>query len=309
MSKVLSQPYLNGLNKGYARIFAGSLDRAVQAPNRLSGLICFDQNAAGFANMQYDWESGVLLLTEVPDSGMQAGQNLSSKQKTVNNKVYTRLLRLKREVLEREQAQVYNRQFGQAGPAVILTREKLLATRLKEGFTGGFFTTTDKKVATGKAATYTNSMTKKFSTANFDTALETLQSQVDSEGNNLGLGTDANNLILVVSPTYRKTAAKCIGAKLVDGGDENVNAGIAKLVVWGQLGTTALKHHWFLFDTSIDKPCVVQNEVPPALYMQTNPEDGTVMTSGEFLSQIYWRGNVDLIEPQWCYGSTGADAA
>lgn len=309
MSTVLSQSYLTGLNKGYAQIFADGIAAAGQSKGLLVPKLCFDQSSAGFANMEYDYAAGVVILTEVTDSGMQAMQSLTSKQKTVDNKTFSRLIGLAREKLERRQASVYNRQFMAAGPAFALTLERLLATRMIAGFgAAGFFATSAVKKAPGKSGTFTNTGTKKFSTANFDTALTALQSATDVEGNNLGYGLDPGNLQLIVGPTYRKTAAKCVGAKLVDGGDENVNAGIATLNVWGQL-TGANADYWFLIDTSAGKPFVKQDEVPLAMYMQTNPEDSNVMLTGKFLSQLYWRGNIDGIEPQMCYGSTGVDAA
>lgn len=304
----LSQSYLDGLNKGYAQIFANGIANAANRGGLLVPRICGEQDSAGFANMQYDYEAGVLIMKEVTDASMQQMQNITTKSKTVENTTFSRLIWLERAKLERRQASVYNRTFSSAGPAFALTKERRLIQKLHAGFTGGFFNATAVKKAPGKEGTYTNAGTKKFSTANFDTALETLQSQTDSEGNPLGLGTDPANLLLVVGPKYRKTAAKTVGAKLVDGGDENVNAGVAQLVVWGQL-TGAYQHEWFLFDTSVDKPGVVQNEVPIALYMQTNPADSNVMLTGKYLSQLYWRGEVDMIEPQWCYGSTGVDAA
>lgn len=308
---MLTQSLLAGLNKGYAQIFSTGIANSATRGGFLVPLICSDQDSSGFANIQYDYEAGVLVLTEVTDDGMQKAQNMTTKQKTVDNRTFSRLILLERAKLERNQARVYNRQFTQAGPAFALTKEKLLRQTITSGFAAGprqiFFTSAAKK-ATGKDSTFTNAMTKKFSTANFDTALETLQSQTDTEGNNLGLGTDPANLHLVVGPKYRKTAANCVGAKLIGGGDENVNAGVAKLTVWGQF-TGSAADHWCLFDTSVDKPGVIQNEVPVAIYTQTNPADSNVMLTGKFISQIYWRGGLDLIEPQWCFGSTGADAA
>ena len=49
--------------------------------------------------------------------------------------------------------------------------------------------------------------------------------------------------------------------------------------------------------------------MPVSLYVQTNPQDSFVIQTGKFISQIYWRGNVDIIEPQWIYGSTGVNPA
>jgi len=312
MSLILSQGYLNGLSKGYSRKFGNGLAAAQAAGGMLVSLVCDPENSEGFANMQYDIDTGVLLLEEITDTGMQRAQNLDSISKTVDNKEFSRLIMLHRAKLERRQAQVYNRQFTGAGKAVALTQEKLLRSRLTGGFSGTnqifYASGSDAKKGSAKSETFYNAMTKKFSTANFDSALETLQSQSDTEKNPLGYGTSPENTILVVGPKYRKTAQKCVGATRVDGGDDNVNAGICKLVVWGQLvGDYA--HHWFLFDTSVEKPGVVQNEVAPAFYMQTNPQDGTVMQTNRYMSQIYWRGNIDIINRQACYGSTGADAA
>ena len=303
---ILSQSYLTGLNKGYVQVFADGI-AASGGPNMLVPDTCFPESGAGFANVEYDYGAGVNILTEVTDAAMQAAQNITTKQKTVDNKTFSRLILLAREKLERKQGATYNRLFTQAGPAFALTKEKLLATRLAAGF-GSFFVTSATKKAPGKAATFTNADTKKISTTNFDTALATLQSQTDTEGNPLGLGTDPSKLLLVVGPTYRKTAYNIVGSKLIGGGDDNANAGVAKLKVWGQL-VGSLAHHWFLLDTSVGKPFVDQDEVPVSMYMQTNPADSYVMQTGKFISQIYWRGNIDLVEPQWCFGSTGADAA
>ena len=307
---ILSQSYLAGLNKGYAQIFGDGIAKA-DGPNMLVPLVCSTENASGVVSVEYDYAAGVAILKEVVDADMQKAQNITTKQKTVSNRTFSRLIYLAREKLERRQGATYNRTFSQMGPAFNLTLERLLATRVAAGFEaagGSFFVTTSTKKAPGKTDTFTNSMVKKFSTANFDTGLETLQSQTDVEGNPLNLGTDPSKLLLVVGPKYRKTAAKCVGAKLQDGGDENVNAGVCQLKVWGQF-VGSLAHHWMIIDTSVGMPFVRQDEVPVAMYMQTNPADSYVMQTGKFLSQIYWRGDVDLLEPQWCYGSSGTDAA
>lgn len=312
MSVVLTQAYLKGLNQGYNLEFRKSLDAQLARTDVLSTQLCEPVNAPGVASMEYDMAAGIPILKEVIGDE-QEFQNLTTVRTSVDNKEFTRLLGLKRTALERNQAQIYLKDIRNAAVAFTLFKERRLAEELVNGFdsakntdyTGKAFFDTNKPLAKGKKGTFSNKGTKKLSAANFEAAVTSIRKRTDAEGNNLGLGSD---LTLIVSPDYEATAQDIVALKTLSTGGENRNYNKARLKVFPYLDALN-PHAWFLVDTSWLKPAVLQTEVPFASYMQTDPNGDRAITKGEFLYQLYWRGNIRLIEPLCVYGSTGADAA
>jgi phage major head subunit gpT-like protein len=310
MSVVLTQNYLRGLNTGYNTTLQNAL-KALEGTQRISANFLEETNASGFASMEYNMAAGIPVLKEITGDAQEI-QNLTTLQMAVANKPFSRLIGLKREDLERQQGRIYERDITNSAMAYGLFRELRFFTKLRSGFaaasdparpTEAFFAA-NKKVAVGKATTFTNLGTKKLSAANFETAVASLRTRKDADGNYLGFGTKMH---LLVSPSYESTAQSIVTMDTLAAGGRNPNFGKATLHVCPWLNDS--EHNWFLIDTQWVKPAIYQTEVPIASYMQTNPEDSNVMMTGKFLYQLYHRGNCSLSDALCAYGSTGADAA
>lgn len=311
MSVLLTQQYMQGLNRGYNTTLRSALDAqlAANAGNRLSDLLLEDVSAPGVASMEYHSLAGIPMLKELIGDNQET-QNLSTTFYSVANKVWTRLIRLKREVLERQQAAIYERDIKNSAAVWPLFREQRLASALIGGFTVNDYTNSpffsaSRKIAEGKPGTIANLGTKKLSSGNFETAVANLRTRTDAEGNILGLG---SQMRLIVSATNESIGQQIVGLPTLASGAANPNYNKASLHVWPFLNPLN-PDAWFLIDTAWLKPAIYQTEVPLASYMQTNPEDSTVIERGEFLFQLYHRGNLALSDPLGSYGSTGADAA
>lgn len=309
MSVVLTQAYLKGLNKGYNLTLRSALDAQLAGAPTLSDLLLEDTNAAGFASMEYDTAAGIPMLKEIVGD-RQEEQNLTSVQFSLDNKEFSRLISLKRAVLERQQGKIYERDIKNSAVVWKLFREQRLAAAFIAGFTtndytGSPFFSTARKIAKGKPGTIANKDTKKLSATNFETGVASIRTRTDAEGNILGLGTQ---LRLIVSAKNESLGQAIVELDRLPSGASNPNYKKATLHVWPQLDVLN-PDAWFIQDTAWIKPAIYQTEVPLASYMQTNPEDSDVMRHNRFLFQLYHRGNLALSDPLASYGSTGADAA
>ncbi|MES2707132.1 MAG: Mu-like prophage major head subunit gpT family protein [Verrucomicrobiota bacterium] len=310
MSIVLTHGYLRGLNTGYNITLKKALDAlAGSGPPRLSDLLLEETNAAGFASMEYDSAAGIPMLKELTGN-LQEQQNLSTVQFTIENKTWSRLIGLNRAVLERQQGRIYERDITNHAMVWPIFKEQRLASALTGGFTfvdytGSPFFSAARKIAAGKPGTIANLGTKKLSAANFETGVKSIRTRTDAEGNILGLG---SKMVLVVSANNESLGQSIVQMAKLTSGADNPNFNKAELRVWPYLDVL-MPDAWFLFDTQFVKPAIYQTEVPLASYMQTNPEDASVMLSDQYLYQLYHRGNLSLSDPTAAYGSTGADAA
>jgi phage major head subunit gpT-like protein len=309
---ILTQQYLKGVNTLYNTYFKTALDGLGAAP-ALSSLICEETDAAGFASVEYNPLLGMPILKELAAGSEGEISNLATGNLPIANKVFQRLIELRKEDLDRGQAKLYLPMLKKTAAAYVMFKEQLLATKLVAGFStekslcvgSPAFFSNSQVIAEGKPGTLSNAATKKLSAANFETAVENMRSRTDAEKNSLNLG---SKLILVVGPRNEALGKQIVKlGKLANGGD-NPDLGMADLFVWNYLAPIK-PDAWFLFDIAYSKPVIYQTEVPLSNYMQTNPEDTNTMRTGKFLYQLYHRGNLALADPLVSYGSDGSTSA
>jgi phage major head subunit gpT-like protein len=310
MSVVLTQSYLTGLQTGYNATFRSSLDERMKKASVLAHRILREESSAGMGSVTYDMLAGMPILKELPPSGNQEEQNVSTNQFTLANKTFTRLIGLKREVLERKGSSLYLNDIKKSAGAYVQWREVRLAQRLlvdgfdpaKLSYTGQPLFSAAHKNAKGKLGAFSNKVTGKLNEARLNTGVENLQSRSDADGNKLNLG--LSGLLLVVGPKNRALGAQLVQNARKANGADNENKDVAELVVWPQI----TDDKWLLIDTSWTEAGIHQIEVPISSYMATNPNESGIILSGKFPFQLYHRGDIDVVEPLVLYGSDGSVA-
>lgn len=256
----------------------------------------------------YGWLGVIPGLVEL--IGEFAIANLLEHAYAIRNKEYGRIIGVKRTDIERDNLGTYTGLFQALGIAVKQHPDELLFSAMTGGFTqrcytGNFFFGTDHEPKAG-GTKFTNIGTKKFSATNFDTARQNLLSRLNYEGRPMNLG---SKLVLVVSPTYDKTARDVVIADNLASGATNTLKGTATLVTSPRLAG-ASEHNWFLFDLGQPvRPFINQVEVETEFTSQDQLTDDSVFNLSEFRHKAYRRGNVGYGMPELAYGSTGADAA
>jgi phage major head subunit gpT-like protein len=309
----LTPGYLNTLHRGLSLVFNKELGTDSQGLTPLSQMLCIDQQSSG-AEEEYDWLGDMPILQEI--KGEQTKKNLQSRQVVITNKEFSCLLGLKRATLERDKAGLYKPRIMQLGQAARRWKERrLFETMVKNGFnnaypdwTGKAYFAANKAMGKDKnAGTFTNAVTTAFSAAAFEAGVLSLQDRVDTNGEPMLLGDQG--ITLVVGPSLFGAAKRVLNAEIVAEGGvavSNVNAQTAELRQWGYL-RGAYANYWFLFAKDSGRaPFINQTEVPPATYMCTNPNDSYVIQNGEYLFQVYARGELGPGESLLSYGSTGA---
>ncbi len=312
---LLTPGYLTLLQRGFSLVFNKELGAGADGLKPLSSILCIDQKSDG-AEEEYDWLGDMPILSEI--KGDQTKKNLQSRQIVIKNNEFSCLLGLKRAVLERDKAGLYNQRVKQLGQGARKWKEqRLFEVMVKRGFdnkfldwTGKAYFAADKPMGKdAKAPKFTNASTAVFSASAYEAAIRSLQERVDSNGQPMGLGEEG--FTLVVGPSLLPMAKKILKAEMVaEGGVSvtNVNVNTAELKPWGYL-QGAYANYWFLFaKDSARAPFINQTEVPPATFMCTNPNDSHVMTFNEYLFQVYARGELGPGESLLAYGSTGSGA-
>ena len=266
------------------------------------------QATSSAAENIYGWLGAIPGLKEL--IGEFAIMNLLEHAYRIVNKEFGVIIGVKRTDIERDNLGTYTGIFKALGIAASEHPDELLFERMAGGFTSlcytgkNFFDANHEPKPGG--VKFSNKGTKKLSAANFEVARQNLLSRLNYEGRPMNLGRD---LVLVVSPTYDKTARDIVLADNLANGGSNVLKGTARLVTSARLAG-ASEHNWFLFDLGHPvKPFINQIEVNTEFTSQDKLDDDSVFNLSEFRHKAYRRGNVGYGMPELAYGSTGADAA
>lgn len=255
----------------------------------------------------YGWLGAIPGLKEL--IGEFAIANLLEHAYAIKNREFGRIIAVKRQDIERDSLGTYTPLFQALGIAARSHPDELLVEALVASFTakcytGKNFFDADHEPKKG-GVKFSNKGTKKLSATNFEVARQNILSRLNYEGRPMGLG---RKLLLVVSPTYDKTARDIVLADLVNN-STNTLKGTATLMTTPWLAG-ASEHNWFLFDLGHPmKPFINQEEVATEFTNQDKLDDDSVFEKSEFRYKAYRRGNVGYGMPELAYGSTGADAA
>lgn len=255
----------------------------------------------------YAWLGAIPGLKEL--IGEFAITNLLEHAYAIKNVEFGRILGVKRADIERNNLGVYTPLLQAYALAAKEHPDELLFERLAGGFTSlcytgkNFFDANHEPKPGG--VKFSNKGTKKLSSANFDIARQNILSRLNYEGRPMALG---RKLVLVVSPTYDKTARDIVLADQINN-STNTLKGTATMVTSSRLAG-ASEHNWFLLDLGYPvKPFINQEEIPLEFTSQDQLTDDSVFERSEFRHKAYRRGNVGYGMPELAYGSTGADAA
>ncbi len=298
--RLLTPAYLQTMHRGLNLTFNKELASGGNNVKPLSSELCLDTSSDG-ADEEYDWLGDMPVLTEI--QGEQTKRNLQSRQMIITNREFSCLIGIKRAMLERDKMNLFTPRLKQVASAARKWFERrLYLAMVTRGWsasypdwTGGAYWGTNKPMGKDKkAATFSNAGTSALTAAAYEAAVQSIRERVDAQGEPMNLGEEG--FILVCGPKLESTAKKILKAEFISdgtaGGITNVNANTAELRVWGYLQGT-YDDYWFLFARdSARSPFIKQTEVPPASYMCTDPNDSYVIQHGEFLFQIYARGEL-----------------
>lgn len=300
----INQAALTAITKGYRVLFFDALHgakpqwpiMAMRAPSTAGAEV-------------YHWLGALPGMREL--LGEAVVQNLTASNWTISNKEWEMTVEVGQKEIERDSYGLYNPLMQAMGQSAAEHPDELSANLLINGFTandytGGPFFSATHKHRVGGAVTFNNLGTKKFSADNFATARAAIKGLTNEHGRPMNLG---NNLLLIVSPTYEKTARDTVIADTAANGASNTNKGTANLLVWPRLAGSP--HKWFLLDVgSPIKPIIFQDEKAVQLLTTANGmTTEALLATHKYLYQAYGRYNAGYGLPHLAWGSTGADAA
>jgi phage major head subunit gpT-like protein len=185
-------------------------------------------------------------------------------------------------------------------------------------YTGSAFFASAKK-AHPKATAFTNTMDKKLSAGNFQTAYAYLRETRDAEGVPLYGAQDTSKVFLVVCSDDEATADSIVKLDTLSGGGANPNYNKAQVIVLPGLQSTAQASSilndsdakpWFLFDCGKSVgPLIYQTRLAPELVPNFSLTSDGVYNNDVFSWKTRLRQAMGYGLPELAYGSTGKDAA
>jgi phage major head subunit gpT-like protein len=235
-------------------------------------------------------------------------QNLRTHDYKLPNKEFELTVGVDRVEIERDNLSIYSPYVSEIGTTAAQHPDELFFAAVVAGFTqtcytGKTFFATNHEPVKGKL-TFSNKGTKKLSVANYQTARTNLKSRRNPHGRPLNLGRD---LVLLVSPANEAMGRQILISDKVNGGDDNVNKGTARLEVASWL--SANEDMWFLFENGRKvKPFIHQVEKETQFHSMDDPNSAEVMLKKKFIHQAEGRYAVGYGLPELAYGSTGEDA-
>jgi phage major head subunit gpT-like protein len=301
---IITDATLRQIDKGFQGKFLGAIGAVKPIYNRIATVTTSSQAAEVYGDIGFIPSMKELI-------GEAITKNLRETSHTIANKEFESTVAVPQAAIERDSLGIYAPRIATLGTKGEQLKDKLCVDLLINGFTatdytgGTFFSTTHKHFSGGKVS-FSNKGTKKISATNFADARAAIRSVKDENGEPLELG---DSLVLVVSPTYEKTAREIVIADTTANGASNVNKGTAELIVSSRLASA--EHNWFLLDVSQPLRALILQE-EKALQLLTTATGLTteqLLTTHKYLWQAYWRGNAGYGLPQLAWGSTGADAA
>ncbi|MES2596392.1 MAG: Mu-like prophage major head subunit gpT family protein [Verrucomicrobiota bacterium] len=227
---------------------------------------------------------------------------------SIKNDEFVRSITIPRSAVEDDRDGVFGslaEEFGQKGaqrPDIELIAALLASfTTLKAWTTKALFAT-DHKI--GKI-TFSNKGTKKLSAANYEAGIAVIRGAKDGGGDPLFTLSDSSKVFLVVGENYEATGKAIVKTATLAAGGDNPNYNTAELVVIPGLGDA-----WFILDNSPTVGGLIfQDRIPLSIVANFNPASQEVLQHNRFSWNARSRFAIGAGRPEYCYGSTGADAA
>ncbi|MDX2008256.1 MAG: Mu-like prophage major head subunit gpT family protein [Meiothermus sp.] len=237
-------------------------------------------------------------------------QNLSEAEYTVRNKPFELTVSVKRDHIEDDNLGVYSPMFSALGSAVAYSPDEIIFDLLIGGFgikcwDGKSFFAGNHPVKKGVVAS--NIGSKKLAASSFEEALAQMQGLKNAADQSLRvfMGEGQQAPLLVVSPKYRATARRVVGAEKVNGGEDNVNLGAARIMVLPEMAGVS-DDAWFLLDSTFPvKPLIYQQRKAPEFVALDNPDDPNVFHKREYVYGYDDRKAAGFGFWQLAYGSDG----
>ncbi len=301
---IITDQALRSIDRGFKAKFIGAIGKTKTIHDRIATLTTSSQAAEVYGDIAF-----------IPSMRKLVGEafikNLKEISHTITNEEFESTVRVRQADIERDSLGIYAPKIETLGTKGQKLKDQLCVDLLIAGFAANDYTGTpffgvNKKHFPGGKVTFTNKGTKKLSADNYQAARAAIRSVKDEAGDPLELG---DELVLVVSPAYEAKGREILVSERVNGGDSNVNAGTAQVVVSGRLA--AAEHNWFLLDVGQPlRALILQEErALELLTTATGLSTEQLLTTHTYLWQAYWRGNAGYGLPQLAWGSTGADAA
>jgi len=293
---VINRSTLNDTTRGFKAVFT----RAFQNASSYSGDLAMrvDSNTR---QEEYRWLGAIPGLREW--LGDRAVKDLAENGFTIKNRDFEATVSVDRNDIEDDNIGIYAPLFSQLGENAKQHPDELVFQLLADGFVstgydGQFFFDIDHP--NGSQGTWSNKGTSVLTAASYETARQTIMSQVNENGKPMRL-TPSH---LIVSPQLEKEALDIIRGDLTTGGVSNVWKNSADVIVAPELAANPT--YWFLACLNRPvKPFILQMRQEARFISKDNPDDESVFMRKEFIYGVDYRGAVGYGLPHLVYGSTG----
>lgn len=223
-------------------------------------------------------------LGELPDpsefNDERKRRKLNEYSWAITNKEFELTVGVKRSLIDDERYGQLNTLSTRIGQRFVRWFNKSVANLLVGGdsglcYDGQYFFDTDH--SEGKSGTQANKGTLALNSDNYAATRAAMMSFKDDQGEVI----EATPNLLVVGAGLEVTAKQILRAQEINA-TTNVQAGTADVLVLPQLAGT---NHWFLLDTTQDKPLILQERIP------LEPGFEKYWNRTEIDYGAYWRGN------------------
>jgi phage major head subunit gpT-like protein len=320
MKGTVKASVLSAIDQSFQAKFNQSLN---SAPGFHKQVCMFCPSSAG-ENI-YGW------LASLPQIGKVAGEYIRRRLQLLGyrlvNDTWGGIIEVPRESIEDDTYGMFGPTAAMWGERAAQTPDIELVQLLINGFsstkgkdyTGSAFFGTTKKAHSKAKVTINNTMDKKLSATNFQTAYGYLRETRDAEGVPLYGATDPSKVFLVVCSDDEATADSIVKLETLSGGGANPNYNKAKVIVLPGLQSEAQStsvlndadaRPWFLLDCGkAVGPLIYQERLKPELTPNFALTSDRVFNEDLFAWKARFRMAMGYGLPELAYGSTGKDAA
>ncbi|MEF8787590.1 MAG: Mu-like prophage major head subunit gpT family protein [Planctomycetota bacterium] len=220
----------------------------------------------------------------------------------VPNRTFARIVRVRRNDIADDNIGVYRPGVRQLGRRAALYPLRLAAETLTGGFSeewvdGATVFSSSHQWPGGRSWSNRNDVA--LDQANFEAAVEALETRTGPDGQPLGLQPD----VLVCGPANRAAAESILEVKYTDGGASNRHYRRYDLLVLPRMGDSTA---WFVADTDPVKPLVLQDREGPEFTAKDDPEDDDAFYRELYAYKARRRCAVAVVAPWLMQASAGA---
>ncbi len=223
--------------------------------------------------------------------GPRVIENLKSNVYQLLNEDYELTIGVGQNEFEDENLGIYSNLFEEMGRSARKWPDDIIKIALQAGDTtdsydGQPFFSVDHPIDPAKPTGQDNLFTgTALSAANYETGRAAMKCLTGEDGQGLGMSPN----LLIVPPQLEGTARTILKADLISGGNTNVFANSAQLLVVDELCDEPTV--WYLMDTSrAIKPLLFQQRKAPRFIAKTDPSDDRVFYDKEFVWGVDSRG-------------------